>query len=63
MTVLQKRKLKFVKAIYGVEKFEKMETIQFGDKILVAWNLCGYQTLEDLEAEFSDENILNFFEQ
>ncbi|MDD5373353.1 MAG: hypothetical protein PHO62_08015 [Sulfurimonas sp.] len=57
------QKIKFVKAVYGEDKYKNCDTVQFGDKILVGWYICGYPTLESLEKTFNDEEILELHEQ
>jgi len=59
----EKSKVKFVKHMYGLQKFEDNDTILFGTKIIIGWYICGYSTLKDLEDKFTDEEILSFYEQ
>jgi hypothetical protein len=59
----QPKKIKFIKAVYGKEKFDNNETIQFGNETIVAWYLAGYETLEELEGKYTDKEIEKYFEQ
>jgi len=59
----QPKKLNFIKAVYGKEKFDNNETIQFGNETIVAWYLTGYETLEELEGKYTDKEIEKYFEQ
>lgn len=62
-TVNTNGQIKFIKAVYGKEKFAANETIQFGNETLVAWYLVGFETLQDLEAKYTDEEIIEFYEK
>ena len=59
----ESRKINFIKLIYGLEKVHSNTTIQYGNKKLVAWSLCGFPTLEELENKHNDTQILELFEQ
>ncbi|MDQ1340580.1 MAG: hypothetical protein QG567_1737 [Campylobacterota bacterium] len=56
--IIDEQEVKFVKSIYGEEKYKNRDIVQFGDKILVGWHILGYPSLADLEAQFNENEIL-----
>jgi hypothetical protein len=56
-------KIKFIKSVYGKDKFDNNASVQFGNEIIVAWYIIGYETLEDLEKKYFDNEILELFEK
>lgn len=62
-TVNTSDQIKFIKAVYGKEKFDANETIQYGNETLVSWYVIGFNTLQDLEAKYTDEEIIELYEK
>lgn len=62
-TVNTTDRIKFIKAVYGKEKFDASETIQLGNETLVSWYLIGFETLQDLETKHTDEEIIELYEK
>lgn len=50
-----------VKSVYGKEQYNKQIKQQFGDSFIIGWYVLGYDTLEDLQTKFSDEEILDLW--
>lgn len=50
-----------VKSVYGKEQYNKQTKQQFGDSFIIGWYVLGYDTLEDLQTKFSDEEILDLW--
>jgi hypothetical protein len=53
--------LSSAKSVYGVAKEESGASVPLGFGYICAWSLVGYDTLEELEAAYSDEEILQQF--
>ena len=60
---LQKDKVKFVRAMYGKDHYEAKESVKWGYGVIIGWYILGYPTLRDIDADYSDEKILDFYEQ
>lgn len=56
-------KINFIKAVYGKEAFDSIQTIKYLDQVIVGWVVNEYPTLKELEAKFSDEDILELHKQ
>ena len=56
-------KIKFIKSVYGEEARAEDRTVEFMNKIIVAWSLIGLPTLKDLEQAHTDDEILSFHQQ
>ncbi|MFV7791334.1 hypothetical protein ACNSOS_04495 [Aliarcobacter vitoriensis] len=63
MSEKNKRRLKAVKTIYGKEAFEDDLKIKYGSNTFVAWWILGYDTIEELEAKYTDEEILEMHDE
>ena len=58
MTDNNRRKLKFLKSIYGREAYEKGLKVTYGITFYNAWWFLGFDTIEELEAKYTDDEIL-----
>ena len=63
MSEKNEKRLKAVKTIYGKEAFEKGLKIKYGNNTFVAWWILGYNTIEELEAKYTDEQILEMHDE
>ena len=53
--------LNSAKMVYGVEKVKNGASVPFGYDVISAWSIVGYDTLEELEETYSDEEIYEQF--
>ena len=63
MSEKNEKRLKAVKTIYGKEAFEKGLKIKYGNNTFVAWWILGYNTIEELEEKYTDEQILEMHDE
>lgn len=63
MTDNNKRRLKFLKSIYGREAYEKGLKITYGITNYTALWILGYDTIEELEVKYTDEEILKMYDE
>ncbi len=63
MTDNNKRRLKFLKSIYGREAYEKGLKITYGITTYTALWILGYDTIEELEVKYTDEQILKMYDE
>ena len=63
MSEKNEKRLKAVKTIYGKEAFEKGLKIKYGNNTFVAWWILGYDTIEELEVKYTDEQILKMYDE
>jgi len=49
--------------MYGKNHKENRDVVKYADSVIIGWYLLGYPTLKDIEADFSDDDILDFYEQ
>lgn len=61
MRQIDKHILSAAKIVYGVERVKARVSVPVGFEIVCAWSLVGYDTLEELEAEYSDDEILEMY--
>ena len=61
MTRIDKHILSAAKIVYGAERVKARVSVPVGYEIVCAWSLAGYDTLEKLEAEYSDDEILEMY--
>ena len=57
MSEKNKKRLKAIKTIYGEKAYHKGEKVTYGTTVYVAWWILGYNTIEELEAKYTDEKI------
>ena len=63
MSEKNEKRLKAIKTIYGKEAFEKGLKIKYGNNTFVAWWILGYDTIEELEANKTDDEILEMHDE
>ena len=63
MSEKNEKRLKAVKTIYGKEAFEKGLKIKYGNNTFIAWWILGYDTIKELEANKTDEEILEMHDE
>lgn len=63
MSEKNEKRLKAVKTIYGEEAYHKGEKVTYGTTVYVAWWILGYNTIEELEAKYTDEQILEMHDE
>ena len=61
MTKLDRYLLDTIKLVYGTLKVNLNSKVGFGDKVIHAWSIVGYDTLKELEERYSDEDILHMW--
>jgi len=49
------------KLVYGFDKVEADLTLPVGYETVYAWYLLGFETVKDLEAKYSDDEILEMY--
>ena len=62
MRQIDKHILEAAKLVYGDDKVEARASVPLGFTIVTAWSIVGYDTLEELEKKYSDEDILELYE-
>ncbi len=55
-------KIDYIKAVYGHNAYERKKTIQYGNEIICAWVLIGYNTIAELEKTMNDKEIQETYE-
>ncbi len=68
MSEKNEKRLKTVKTIYGEEAYHKGSKVTYGTTVYVAWWILGYNTIEELEAKYTeakytDEQILEMHDE
>ena len=63
MSEKNEKRLKAVKTIYGKEAYHKGEKVTYGTTVYVAWWILGYNTIEELEEKYTDEQILEMHDE
>ena len=61
MRQIDKHILSATKIVYGVERVKARVSLPVGFETVYAWSFVGYDTLEELEAEYSDNEILKMY--
>ena len=63
MSEKNEKRLKAVKTIYGEEAYHKGSKVTYGTTVYVAWWILGYDTIEELEANKTDDEILEMHDE
>ena len=63
MSEKNEKRLKAVKTIYGEEAYHKGSKVTYGTTVFVAWWILGYDTIEELEANKTDDEILEMHDE
>ena len=63
MSEKNEKRLKAIKTIYGEEAYHKGSKVTYGTTVYVGWWILGYNTIEELEAKYTDEKILEMHDE
>ena len=63
MSEKNEKRLKAIKTIYGKEAYEKGLKIKYGNNTFIGWWILGYDTIEELEANKTDDEILEIHDE
>lgn len=61
MRQIDKHILSAAKIVYGVDRVKARVSVPVGFETVYAWSLVGYDTLEELEAKYNDDEILEMY--
>ncbi len=63
MSENNKKRLKAIKTIYGEEAYHECSRVTYGTTVYIGWWILGYNTIEELEKKYTDEQILEMHDE